>query len=311
MFNANFKNVELGTFFADELRYLEKKALEVIYSKLMGKQLFSINSEIPVGFTHGVYHIEDERGRAKWLAGNAKDLPRVGSNATEVIYPIHTCGDSFGITMSELEAAQATGRNINDRRMKIAQKVVERELDTAIFEGVPDLDIDGLLTNTDVPNDQVTVGATSAASLWSLKNPDEIAYDVNLAFSTTADITDDQENPNKLGVDIINYNLLATTPMAGGLDTILSWLVKTSPYLNSMEDVIKIPYFKGAGNGGSNMFMIWDPSPDKVEIKLPRDTTVLSEYTNLEGLEWVTPVIASFGGLHFYYPKSARKVWGI
>lgn len=307
-----FKNEDDGLFFADQLKYLEKEIYQVEYAELQGKQLFDVDESIPAGFTSGEYRTMDHRGKANWINGASKDLPRVDVSGKPVTYPIKTCGDSFGYDVLEIEAARVAGVNLETMRSNAAAMVVEQELDEAIFNGVPDLGITGLLTNTDVPNDQVALNAGSSSRKFEDKTPDEILLDINGAFTRQSVATKGKEKASKMGIALEQYNYIATTRLGSTSDTtILEYLVSKSPYLRSMDDVISLNYFTGGGTGGTNMFMIWDPNPVKVQVKIPLDTTIMSDYAQLEGLEIVTPVIARFGGTIIRFPLSMRKVYGI
>lgn len=312
MQNIQILNEDQGIFFAEQLKYLETELYRVEYAELMDKQLFDVDESIPPGFTIGAYRTMDLRGKANWLNGAAKDLPRADVSSKETIYPIKTVGNSFGYDILEIEAARVAGVPLETERSNAAAFIVEQELDAAIFNGVPDLGIIGLLTNTDVPNIQAANNAGATSREWADKTPDEILADVNGAFSQTAADTLGKERPSKMGVPILQFNDIATRRLGSVSDTtVLEYLVSKSPYLSSMDDVKSLHYFTGAGTGATDMFMIWDPNPVKVQAKIPLDTTIMSDLAQMDGLEIVTPVIARFGGTIIRYPKSMRKVYGI
>ena len=304
-------NEDHGIFFADQLKYLEKEIYRVEYAEFLGKQLFDVDESIPPGFTSGAYRAFDIRGKAKWINGAAKDLPRVDLSGKEVPYPIKTLGDSFGYDVLEIQAAQQAGLNLETERSNAAAYIVEADLDEAIFNGVPDLGIDGLLTNSDVTEvSAADIGA--GVTEWENKSPDQILADVNAAFAQTNIDSKGRERPSKMGIPIKQYNDIAFRRLGTTSDTtVLEYIVSKSPYLSSMDDVIALHYFTGAGLGSTDLMMIWDPNPRKVQVKLPLDTTVMSEFAQLNGLEVETPVIARFGGTIIRFPGSMRKVYGI
>ena len=310
--NFEILNEDQGIFFADQLKYLETEIYRIEYAELQGKQLFDVDESIPPGYSSGAYRTFDLRGKANWINGGSKDLPRVDVSGTEVQYPIKTIGDSFGYDVLEIEAARVAGINLETERSNAASFVVEQGLDEAIFLGVPDLGINGLLSNTDVPNIQAANNAGATSRKWVDKTPDEILADVNLAFTTTNVDTLGKERPSKLGLPLLQYNDIATRRLGSTSDTtVLEYLVSKSPFLSSMNDVSGIHYFTGTGTGTTDQLMIWDPNPVKVQVKLPLDTTIMSDLAQIEGLEIVTPVIARFGGTLIRYPLSMRKVYGI
>ena len=297
---------------AGQLKYLETAIYRVEYAELLGKQLFDVDESIPLGFVSGAYRSLDIRGKANWINGAAKDLPRADIATAETVFPIKTIGASFGYDVLEIEAARAVGMNLETERANAAAYIVETGIDEAIFAGVPDLGIFGLFTAPGIPNDQAALNGGGLSRTFADKTADEILADINGAFSRTAVDSKGRERPGKLILPVLQYNDIATRRLGTTSDTtVLEFIVSKSPYLRSMDDVRAVPYLTKAGTGGTDMFIIYDPNPVKVQVKLPLDTTIMTDLADVQGLEIVTPVIARFGGLVVRYPLSMRKVYGI
>lgn len=291
-------------FFHTQLEHVISKMYEVHYGDLAYRQIFPVSFETPAGSQTIVRQHKDHRGKAQWINNNGQDLPRVDVSAGETIYPVKECGASFGYTFAEIRRGALSGVNLPAERAKAARRKLEEEMNSATFNGVADIGLPGLFTNTDIDTDTLPNGA-AASPLWVNKTPDEILKDVNATFSAVDVNTLQIEKPTKLGLPPVEWNRIFTTPRASGSDmSIGSWLVANCPWLNSEADVVKIRELTGSGAGGINELMVFPYDPDVAVIEIPMDVTV--HEPERRGLEYIVPVTAEFASLHIMRPKAFR-----
>lgn len=297
-------NQDQGIFFDRQLEAIEAEMYQVEYAELLGKLLFDVDTSIPSGATSATYRSFDKRGKAKWINGSARDLPRVDVSGKETTFPIKIIADSYGYNVFEIEAAAQGMFPLERERAAAAFWVCEQGIDEAIFFGASEVGIPGLFDNTEIPTDDV-VGGTWATKI-AAGDYDLVLADINSIFTETAVETKQRESIKKLMLPTLQYNLIATTPRSATSDTtLLEYFVSKSPYLKSMDDVISVPYLAGAGAAGADIMIGYDPNPRKVQIRLPSD--VQSYPAQLTGLEYEIPVAAKFGGLIVRYPMSMRR----
>jgi hypothetical protein len=291
-------------FFNQQLEHIISEMYKVQYADLIYRQIFPVSFGTPAGSQTVVRRHLDHRGKAQWINNHATDLPRVDVSAGETRYPVKECGDSFGYTFAEIRRGALTGVSLQQERADAARRKIEEEMNDATFNGVADLNLPGLFTNTDIDTDVLPNGA-AASPLWVNKTPDEILKDVNATFSAVDVNTLQIEKPTKLGLPPVEWNRIFTTPRASGSDlSIATWLVANCPWLDSTADIVKIRELTGSGAAGVNELLVFPYDPKVAIIEIPMDVTV--HEPERRNLEYVVPVTAEFSSLHIMRPKAFR-----
>ena len=161
-----------------------------------------------------------------------------------------------------------------------------------------------MFNNTDIPNANVVNGAGGTPE-WSTKTPQEILDDVNNAASTMIETSKGKEVPNRLLLPIAQHNYISSTPRSTTSDTtILQYLVNNCYWLASVNDVIPCDELNGSGSGGSDEFVIYNASPDKMALEIVDD--VRFHPPERHRLSWDVICTMFYSGLHVYYPLSVR-----
>lgn len=280
-------------FFERELMHIYTRTYDRRYPELKARMFIPVSTEAGAGATSVNYRSWDRVGKAKIIANNAKDLPRVDVKGTEFIRPVRTAGISYGYTLMELRQAAMAGRSLNSMRAVAARRAIEEILDFVACFGDPDSGIvDGFLNNSNIPI------AGSPGSFDGL-TADQIIAVVSAGFQRIDDATLGTEAPNTILFPTTTYRLLATTPRSSVSDTTILQFIK-----ESFPDVTMIaPWYRlntAAEDGGKRM-VIYDRSPDKLGQE------IASEFEQLpvqpEGLEFKVPCIATTAGTALYYPK--------
>lgn len=280
-------------FFERELMHIYTRTYDKRYPELRARQFIPVSTEAGSGATSVNYRQWDRVGKAKIIAQNAKDLPRVDVKGTEFIRPVRTAGISYGYTLQELRQAAMAGRSLNAMRAVAARRAIEEILDYVACFGDPDSGIvDGFLNNSNVP-------IAGSPGVFTGLTPDQIIAVVGAAFERIDDITLGTESPNTILLPTSTYRLLATTPRSSVSDTTILQFIK-----ESFPDVTLIaPWYRlnsAAVDSGKRM-VVYDRSPDKLSQE------IASEFEQLpvqpEGLEFKIPCIATTAGTQLPYPK--------
>jgi len=289
-------------FFKKELEFVKQKAYNVLYPELSYDKAFSVNSDTNVGATSITFKTYDKRGVAKIIDGYAGDLPRVDVDGVETTVPVKPLGAAFGYTVFEIQSAQMAGVSIDQMRSQAARRAVEEKINKIVWAGDAATGLYGLFTYPNIPSGNAPNGASGDPE-WDTKTPLEIRDDINLMFRTVKTTTKSVEKPNKLALTPKNYAIVTETAIsADNSTTIAQWFVKNSPYIKSIDDFIEVPELEGAGTSGVDVSVVYDNSPDKVQVELPQD--VFFHEVEKRNLEYITNVTAKTGGLNVYYPMS-------
>lgn len=293
-----FNSVEGTAFFTRQLDYVKAKTYEVQYEDLYARRLFAVNNETPPGAKTTSYEVYDQTGKAKFISGSAKDLPRVDVGGKLVTGNVRPLGAAFGYDYFEIQSAAMTGKNLSQRKANAAIRAIEELIDETVFNGFAPMNVPGLLTNTEIP--KADVATSGGHTAFANKTYAEIMVDVNTILSEIVEDTKEKIKPTRLVLPTKQYNQLAQTQITGLNMTILQFIVQNSPWLTSLSQIISCPKLAAAGTAGADIMMAYNHSPDYSEMEVPLERTFLPTYN--EGIEEITPVVAVTGGLTVYHP---------
>lgn len=307
-----FRNLDAdaSVFFRRELEYIKAQSYDVLYQDLLARQLFPTSNEAGAHAQVITYRSYDRVGMAKIINSYAKDLPRADVSGREVSSPVRVIGLSFGYTVDEVLASQATGRSLEQRRANAVQRGTEELIDAIAWNGDAVNALPGFLSNANIPVGPVAQNAGATSTKWVDKTPDEILEDVNNLFGTIYANTRMKERPNTLLIPVLQWNYITSTPRSANSDTtIAQFLVMNSPFLTSADDIKPCPELTGAGTGATDLMVAYDRNPDKLTLEVPLELQFLP--VQERGLQFEVPAWAKTGGVIVYYPMSARFAYGI
>ena len=307
----HFKNLDASSsiFFRRELEFVKAKSYDVEYQDLMARQLFPVSSEAGAYAQIITFTTYDRVGMAQIISSYAKDLPRADVTGVQESSPVRAIGLSFAYTVDEIMTAQAVGKNLEQRRVNAVQRGSEETIDRIAWYGDAATGWPGFLSNPNIPTGAVAPGAGSGTT-WASKTPGEILADVNNLFGLMYAATVKKERATRLLLPILQWNYIMSTPRSDNSDTtIAGYLVANSPWLTSLDDIIAVPELDGAGTGGADMMVIYNPDPDKLTMEVPLELQFLPPQEI--GLTFEVPAWAKTAGVIVYKPMSVRFAYGI
>lgn len=303
-----FADADGQIFFARQLEYIESEVYKVEYQDLKWRSMFPIDTSVPEGVKSTTYQVFDKAGKSKWINTGAKDIPRVDVAGKDVNDPVHWGANSYGYNIGELASAQYLGMSLDVMKADASRRAHEEMMSTAVWTGNPELGFTGVFTTGNgIPRTTVPTGVGGVT--WNLKTPDEILADVNLGFSKVVEDTKEVELPTHMALPTKQYNDIATRRVTDTAETILSYLVRTSPWIAGPDRIVSIPELDGAGAAGVDVAFIYTKNPRKIQTIIPKDITFLP--VQQHGLEYVVYCVIVFGGLRIRYPLSAHILEGI
>ncbi|MCK4960049.1 MAG: DUF2184 domain-containing protein [Planctomycetes bacterium] len=306
---ANLQDAASGqVFFARQLEYIEAQTYDIEYQDLLWRGLFPVDTSVPEGVKTTTYQMMDKAGKSKWLNTGAKDIPRVDVGGKEVTDPVHWGGNMYGYNIGEIASARYAGVNLDASKADASRRAHEEMMSDAVWLGNAPLGFKGIYTTGNgIP--RTTVPAGTGGVTWDLKTPDEILADVNLGFSTVVETTKQKERPTHMLLPTKQYNDVATRRVTDTAETVLSYLVRTSPWIQGADKIQSVPECEAAGTAGVDTAFIYTKNPRKIQTIIPKDITFLP--VQQDGLEYVVYCVIVFGGLRIRYPLSAHILEGI
>jgi hypothetical protein len=292
-------------FFQRQLEQIKARSYDVLYSDLTYDKAFDVSNEINPGAESITYETYDQRGKARIIKGNATDIPRADVDGKETTISVVTIASMFGYTVQEIKAAQFAGKNLSQRRGNACRRAIEEMMNYYTWFGDANSNLQGFFTSGLITSAQAAATGTGSSRAWADKTGALIYADVTGVITTIVEDSEMVEIPNMIGLPIAQYNLIMETNMGTGTDTtVAQYIIRNSPYLTSLDQFMPIPDLNLATGGGTTDAMIvWTKNADKVQIEIPEDVNFMPP--QLHGLEYQNYGMCRFGGLNYYYPKSA------
>ena len=298
---TQFTNLDSAetVFFERELEFKKAQTYDVIRAPLKAFELIPVSTEAGPGAEVISYEQYDMTGIAKIVANYADDLPRADVKGKEFFAQVRSVGNSYGYSLQEIRAAQLAGKSLEQRKSNAAARSQREKWNRIAFNGDDEYNLQGWLTNPNVPSSPVDDGASTDTE-WDTKTPSEILKDLNDAVNGVVDLTNGAEQPNTVVLPIAQYTQISTTRADSGTDTtILDYFIQNSPFIDSVEWANEL---KGAFTGGTDGFIVYDRNPDKMTLEMPQMFEQLP--VQERGLEYVVPCHSRIGGVIIYYPLS-------
>lgn len=293
-------------FFARELESKAARSYDVIKAPLKAFELFPVDTSDGPGCETISYKQFDQTGIAKIIGNYADDLPRANVKGKEFFAKVKSVGNSYGYSLQEIRAAQFANRPLDQMQANAAARAQREKWNRIAFYGDDEFDLQGFLTNVNIPDGTVTAGAVLGTA-WSTKTPDEIIADVNEMINSVITLTNGAEQVNTVVMPIAQYTLINTTPRSATTDTtILQFLQNSHPGVEFMW-ANELDSAQLAANGVTrftgDVMMAYRRDPDVVQLKMPVlfETLPVKE----QGLEYIVPCHSRIGGVVVRYPLAA------
>lgn len=288
-----------SAFFERELEHIYAATYDILYPDLKFRELIPVSNEANAGAEEVTYQQFDRHGRAKIVANNAKDVPRIDLDGLEFTRPVREIAASYAWTVKEIKSAAMAGRDLNGRRAAAVRRAIEEKMDelAATGEAVNGI-ASGLLNDA-----AITIDA--AAGNWDAATAANIIDDVVTSLELQQVATLGIERGTHLLLppeqDVTIANLQRDT---GSDMSVKDWIEKVIGL-----KVLTWNRCAGAGAGAVDRAVVYNLNPEKLHQEIPSEFEQLP--VQAQGLELVVNAMASYAGMNFFYPESARYIDGI
>lgn len=297
--DARRMDAQVQYFFDQQLEKMLEE-IDVVYPENKAQLIIPVAPAEGPGVKSLKYRMKDRVGRAKIIAGNSRDLPRVDVVKSEFPWPVKMCGASFGYAIDEVEAAAYAQEPLERDRAQAAQEAIEEEINRIAFFGESSVGIEGFLNNSNISAANVPSDGDGNSPSFDDKDPEQIVRDVNEMVKTIVSTTKGTEFATAIMFPTTVYKDLASTPMSAHNNmTILNFLKQANPevtlwdWLNELEE---------AGSSDSRRMVAFRRDPRKVQMHVPVGFTMRPE--QYVGLEVEVPCYAYTAGTMIKFPKS-------
>lgn len=295
-----------GVFFSRQLEHVKAKTYDVVYPELKARQFIPVSFDAGPGARTITYQQFDAVGVAKIISNYASDLPRVDLKGKEFTANVRSLGASYGYSLQDVRSAKMAGLPLEQRKANAAKRAVMQAEDEIALNGDADHGLGGLLSNANVSDETIASDGTGASSLWSAKTADLILRDMNQLVDKVVTVTNGVEEPNTMLMPHGQFSLISNLRVGDTGKSVKQWFLDNNPFIKEIMPWSKLA---GAGAGGTDLFLVYNKSPDKLTLEIPQDFEQLP--VQEKGLEYEVPCHARCGGVIIYYPLSIAKGDGI
>lgn len=303
-----FVNLDADTtaFFSAAVDHVKTKVYDRQFPELRARSMIPVSYEANTGALTISYEFWDIYGHAKIVANYATDIPRVDLRGKRATAQVRSLAAGYGYSIQDIRTARMMGTPLEQRKANAAkQSILSLEDDIAIL-GDADHGLVGLLSHPNVPDVAIPADGTGSSALWSAKTADLILRDINLLVDQIVTVTNGVESPDTLALPLTGYNRMATLRVGDTGQTVLQFLIGTSPYI---KNVVPWPKLAGKGSGGTDVMIAYRKDPDKLSLEIPQDFEQMP--VREVGLTYEVNCHARCGGVIIYAPLSLAKADGI
>lgn len=299
-------------FAQNQTSHIEAGVYRIKYPELDYASLIPVDTSAGEFVKSVTYYSMDGAGAAKWLNGNGKDVPVVGTQMNQHETAVHTAGIGYSYGYEEVNQARLLGVSLDGEKASTARRAYEKMVYTVALNGDTEKNFEGLFNYTGVPQASVTADGTGSTTTWSTKTPDQIIRDVNSLLTGIVTATKETELADTLLMPTERFNTIASTRLTDTGMTILEFIQKANVYTAQTGQPLMIRAKRGlltAGSGSTARMIAYRRSPEVLKLHIPMPHRFFP--VQIEGFQFTIPGMFRLGGLDVRLPKAVSYGDGI
>lgn len=258
------------------------------------------------------YYSMDTAGAAKWLNGNGKDVPVVGTSMAQHETAVHSAGIGYNYGYEEVNQARMLGISLDGERASAARRAYEEMVYDVALNGDTEKGFEGLYGYTGVPQASVAADGSGSTTAWANKTPDQIIRDINNGLTGIVTATKETEIADTLIMPTERMNYIASTRLTDTAMTILEFIQKANVYTTQTGQPLMIRGKRGLltkGASSTARMIAYRRAPDVLKLHIPMPHRFFP--VQIEGFQFTIPGMFRLGGLDVRLPKAMSYLDGI
>lgn len=296
-------------FVVSQTTHVETAVNETVYPDIQYPALIPVDTSAHPFAQTVTYYSSDNFGAARWINGNADDIPLAGTELTEHKTSVYTAGIGYGWGWEEVNQAMLLGRNLQNDDAMAARRAYEEMVDRVALAGDAKKGFKGLLDNSAITPTAASNGDWDGTGTTE----DQIIQDVNEAIMATATGTLYTSVADTVLLPHEKLNTLATRRLGDTTISILEFLRRNNTYTAKTGRDLTIRGVQGletAGAGNTTRMVAYRRDPQVLKLHIPMVHRFLSVYQD-GPLRWVVPGVFRIGGLDIRRPAEVKYRDGI
>lgn len=303
-FNNDAMQANLG-FVVSQTSHIEAEIYRIKYPDVDYASMIPVDVSANEWVKSVTYFSLDGAGQAKWINGNAKDVPVVGMSQEKFETPVYTAGIGYSYGYEEVNQARLLGISLDAEQPRFAARAYEEMVYRVATEGDAEKGFNGLYDYPGVPGELVPDDGGSSSRLWSAKSPDLILRDINSALTAPGNASQNVEIADTLILPFERWNSIASIRVSDTSLTIGRFIQENNVYTVTTGQPLTIMGKRGlltAGESNSARMIAYRRSPEVLKLHIPMPHRFLP--VQPEGLQFVVPGVFRLGGLDIRLPKA-------
>lgn len=299
-------------FAVKQTSHIESEVYKLRYPELDYASLVPVDTSAGEWSKTVTYYSMDMAGAARFINGNGKDVPVVGTAMAQHETAVETAGIGYSYGFEEVNQARMLGQNLASDKAEAARRAYEEMVYRIVFNGDADKGMEGLFSYTGVPTQTIAADGAGSAKTWASKTPDLIIRDVNDMLIGMGTDTSQVEMANTLILPVERFQSIASTRLTDTSMTVLEFIRNNNVYTATTGQPLDIRGMRGLltkGAGSTARMIAYRRAPNVLKLHLPMPHRFLP--VQIEGLQFTVPGVFRLGGLDIRLPKAVRYGDGI
>ena len=265
-------------FVMSQATHIEAEVNKIVYPETQWQRLIPVDTSAPEFVKTVTYYSMDTTGVAKWINGNADDVPRAEVERTMFETGVHTAGIGYGYGWEEINYAQRVGVPLESERVAAAKRAYMEFMDDVGLFGSATKGGTGLLNHSAItpagaPNgDWGGTGSTEATILADIN-------DVLFAGPVFSKFT---MYPDTLLLPYGKIQFLAGTRLGDTSETIMDFVRRNNAVTAMTGNPLTIMGVRGletAGVGVTTRMIAYRRNPTVLKMHVPMLHRFLPAYS--------------------------------
>lgn len=293
-------------FVVEQNAHIEQKVNKTVYPEITYQNMIPVDTSAHPFTQTVVFFSDDMFGQAKWVNGNADDIPMAGTNRNMHKSAVHTAAIGYGYGWEEVNQAVRLGYNLQADDAVAARRAYEEMVQRIAYFGDPSKNMQGLLNYAGIAIQAATGKIETLTEDQILQHFNNLVLDTAIATNYTSIADTVMVSPR-----VLNY--LATKRLGDTQETLLAWLLKNNTYTAMTGRPLLIRALlelEKAGSAGVSRSIGYRRSDDVMKMHIPMPHRFLPVWQR-GALTWEVPGVFRLGGLDIRKPVEVRYLDGL
>ncbi|WP_419882782.1 DUF2184 domain-containing protein [Peribacillus sp. B-H-3] len=286
-----------------DLEAIDSRIYEAKKEELKARSIFNVKSDVPEGAETYSYDVIKRSGAAKVLAPGADDIPLVDADMERHTERIYSIAAAFRLTVQELRQAAMSGRPVEATKADTARKAIAEKENRIVWIGDAKHNILGVTNAEGIQILALDKNGAGASTKWKDKTGQEIVSDLRKARTTINRLPGHTANTLVVTPDGMEELEKEYNQYTG--QTVLQYL-RSQNWFSRIEFTSDL---EKQGVGATDCFLVFDNSPDVIEVLIPMDIKRHPEEYKFPNYK--VPLEERTGGAIVRYPMAIMRGDGI